>query len=128
MPPLSTLALSTPPRSTPPLLSLPTLLATFGLLCLAGCGPRPSAQELATEDYCRAAASRVFDAQHRDLLSEEDQSSSPLSSTGLPGVPDKGLSDQFIHENRVDNCIARRTAATEDGTTFGAQGSSPISQ
>ena len=102
------------------------LAAAAGLLALAGCGPRPSAQELATEDYCRAAANRVFDAQHRDLLSEEDQSSSPLSSTGLPDVPGRGLSDQFIHENRVDDCIARRTAATEDGTTFGAQGSGPV--
>ena len=112
----------------PHLLSLAGLLlaGATGLLALAGCGPRPSAQELATEDYCRAAANRVFNAQHRDLLSEEDQSSSPLSSTGLPGVPDKGLSDQFIHENRVDDCIARRTAATEDGTTFGAQGRDPV--
>ena len=101
------------------------LLASLPAAALAGCGPQPSAQELATEDYCRAAANRVFDAQHRDLLSEEDQSSSPLSSTGLPGVPNRGLSDLFIHDNRVDDCVARRTAATEDGTTFGAQGGGP---
>ncbi len=100
-----------------PLLLLPVLLILVG--GLASCGPRESDQQLATEDYCRQAANRVFDQQHRDLLSEEDQTDDPRSSTGLPGVPDKGLSDQYIHENRVDDCIARRTAATEDGTTFG---------
>lgn len=104
--------------------SLPMLLSILApLLCgVAGCGPRETDQQLATEDYCRQAANRVFDTQHRDdLLSSEDQTDSPLSSTGLPGVPNKGLSDQYIHENRVDDCIARRTAATEDGTTFGPQ-------
>ncbi len=106
-------------KRSSPLLLLPVLV-------VAGCGPRESEQQLATEDYCRQAANRIFDAQHRDLLSEEDQTDSPFSSTGLPGVPDKGLSDQYIHENRVDDCVARRTAATEDGTTFGPPASPPI--
>ncbi len=104
------------------------LLLTL-VLALAACGPRESEQQLATEDYCRQAANRVFDAQHRDdLLSQEDQTDDPRSSTGLPGVPNRGLSDQYIHENRVDDCIARRTAATEDGTTFGPQAPNPASK
>ena len=107
--------------------SLPLIPVLAALVCgLAACGPRESEQQLATEDYCRQAANRVFDTQHRDdILAQEDQTDDPRSSTGLPGVPNRGLSDQYIHENRVDDCVARRTAATEDGTTFGAQGSSP---
>jgi hypothetical protein len=93
----------------------------LALLTLAACGPRPDAQALATSDYCHAAANRVFDRQHRELLSEEDQSTTPYSSTGMPSSPSDGLSDRYIYENRVDDCVARRTAATEDGTTFGPQ-------
>ncbi len=95
---------------------MPPLLV---LLALASCGPRPSAQQLATEDYCRQSANRVYDRQHRELLSEEDQSNTPFSANGMPSNPSDGLSDRYSYDNRVDDCVSRRTAATEDGTTFG---------
>ncbi len=101
---------------------MPALLLLLPIVGGCSFGPPKSAQELATEDYCRQAANRIYDRQHRDLLSREDQSLSPFSSNGTLGTPDRGLSDQYAHEQRVDDCIARKTAATREGTTFGPQG------
>jgi len=102
----------------------PGLGLGLGLL-IGGCAydPPRSAQELANEDACRTMANRVYDAQHRDLLTREDQSLTPFSSSGSIATPDQGLSDLYAHETRVNDCIARKTSATRNGMTFGPQGS-----
>ena len=93
-------------------------LAACGLAaCAAGGGEDPA--QRATADACRRDADRVWDAQHRDRLIADDQSLSPISAGGLPDDPSRGLGEQYAHDQRIDDCIARRTSSTDGGATVG---------
>ena len=79
----------------------------LALLPAAGCSLyTPMAPEERTVlDTCRSDAERVFNTQHREQLSERDSTDSPFSGNTLPSDPNRGLSDQYEHEQMVDNCM-----------------------
>ena len=84
----------------------PAALAVL-LLCggLAGCTAPQSSADLERQQECGRQADQEFNKQNRYQLSEEDQSSSPFSSSGLIGVPNKGLNDEYRRDNLVDDCL-----------------------
>jgi hypothetical protein len=77
-------------------------------LPLAGCGafPGPQApQDRETLQACRADADRVYAAQNRYQLSEQNSRDTPFSGSGQPVTPSDGLADQYAHANKVDDCV-----------------------
>lgn len=102
-------------------LLLPGCAAAVLASSLGACAPKSQAR-LALEDACRSQANRIYDEQHRDLMSRDDQSTSPASSTGLMQFPGGALGDTYAHDQRVDDCISRRTSSTRDGLSFGPSG------
>lgn len=75
------------------------------LLLLAGCAPRASEAEMAHEQSCGQQADRQFDKQNRYLMSEQDQSATPFSSSGVIGDTSHGLDDQYRRDRMVDDCL-----------------------
>ena len=75
------------------------------LLVLAGCAAPRSSADLERQTECGREADQQFNKQNRYQLSEEDQSSSPYSSNGLIGVPNKGLNDEYRRDRLVDDCL-----------------------
>ena len=75
------------------------------LLLLAGCVAPRSGADLERQTECGQQADQQFNKQNRYQLSEEDQSSSPFSSSGLIGVPNKGLNDEYRRDRLVDDCL-----------------------
>jgi hypothetical protein len=84
------------------------VLCALATLPLAGCGafPGPQApQDRETLQDCRADAERVYAAQNRYQLSEQNNRDTPFSGNGQPATPSDGLADQYAHANRVDDCV-----------------------
>ena len=75
------------------------------LLLLTGCAAPRSGADLERQTECGQQADQQFNKQNRYQLSEEDQSSSPFSSNGLIGVPNKGLNDEYRRDRLVDDCL-----------------------
>jgi hypothetical protein len=82
-------------------------IALVCLLPLGACGLSApmNAEDRAALDTCRSDAERQFNAQHREILSERDGTDSPFSGDTLPVNPNRGLSDQYEHEQMVDHCL-----------------------
>ena len=79
--------------------------ALIGAILLAGCSRPETSADLERRQDCTRQADQEFNKQNRYQLSEEDQSSTPFSSSGLIGVPNKGLSDQYRRDRMVDDCL-----------------------
>ena len=81
------------------------VVAAILLAPLAGCGEKRSSAELERQQACGQQADRQFEKQNRYLLSERDQTSTPFSSSFLPGDPTRGLNDQYSRDRMVDDCL-----------------------
>ena len=90
-----------------------TLLATWPLLPLAGCGlyTRPTAEDQEVRRGCDAESDRIFAARNRDQISERSFADSPNAENPLPFNPPAGLADQYEQDRLVDACLARNGAA-----------------
>ncbi len=82
----------------------PFAAAALGCV-LGGCAAPQDGAQLDRQQECGRQADQEFNKQNRYQLSEEDQSSSPFSSSGLIGVPNKGLADQYRRDRLVDDCL-----------------------
>lgn len=74
-------------------------------LLLGGCTPPQSEADQEHERSCGQQADRQFDKQNRYLMSEQDQSTSPFSSSGTIGNTSQGLDDQYRRDRMVDDCL-----------------------
>jgi hypothetical protein len=92
---------------------------------LSGCAG-PGSQTRSTEAAraaCRAHADNVFEQQNKDAVYRSDTYStqlrdSPFGSSGMPGLPTFGLSQQFGVQTTMQNCLngtGDLPATTEDG-------------
>jgi hypothetical protein len=61
--------------------------------------------EMSHEQSCGQQADRQFDKQNRYLMSEQDQSATPFSSSGVIGDTSHGLDDQYRRDRMVDDCL-----------------------
>ena len=79
------------------------------LLLLATCAPAPVTQESranqATVAACRERAEDVYVRQNRDLIYQNDTSSTPYSAGPNTGIPTHGLSSLFAHQQVLDDCV-----------------------
>jgi hypothetical protein len=105
--------------------------ATGVLLLVAACASAPQTQESranqATIAACRERAEDVYVRQNRDLIYQNDTSSTPYSAGPNTGIPTHGLSSLYAHERVIDDCV-RNTGSEEprtDNATAGARATVP---
>jgi hypothetical protein len=88
-----------------------------GVITLSGCGnPAPltgqAQADAATRSACRQRAEAAYNQQNRgDIYSPASQVNSPFSGNFLPDKTDRGLSQQFSHDEMVSNCVRSGTGA-----------------
>jgi hypothetical protein len=87
--------------------AIPLLLPALLLLTTCSQAPQSSANRTnqATLAACRGRAEAVYVQQNRDLLYQNDTSSTPYSAGPNTGIPTHGLSSLFAHEQTVDDCV-----------------------
>ncbi len=114
-----------------PVTPLHRATAAAALLLLAGCAfPAPTQQSRAnqaTVAACRQYAEDVYVSQNRDLIYQNDTSSTPYSAGPNTGIPTHGLSSLYAHERVIDDCV-RNTGSEEprtDNATAGARATVP---
>lgn len=98
------------------------LIPVLALPLLAGCAgdaPPLTGEALAHEQTvsaCRQRADQAYDITHRgDIYAAESGVNTPFSANYQPGVPDRGLSARFQHDEMVQDCI-RNTGADSSRT------------
>jgi len=93
------------------------LTAAPALLLLAGCTfGAPSQQSRAnqvTVAACRERAESAYVEQNRDLLYQNDNSTTPYSAGPSTGIPTHGLSSLYAHQQAVDDCVRNTGTQTE---------------
>ncbi|HEY0183796.1 MAG TPA: hypothetical protein VGC09_13400 [Rhodopila sp.] len=104
-------------------LTTPAGLLALGMALLSGCDrPPPSAQaqaDAATRAACERRANQAYDLQNRDqIYSPQSQVNTPYSANYTPDVSNRGLSDLFVHDRMVSDCV-RNTGTGTDRTPPG---------
>jgi hypothetical protein len=100
------------------------------LLALATCSQAPESSanraSQATLAACRHRAEDVYVSQNRDLIYQNDTSSTPYSAGPNTGIPTHGLSSLFANQREVDDCV-RNTGSQEprDDNAVAAQPGGP---
>jgi hypothetical protein len=86
------------------------------LLVFASCSaPPPTAAgraSQATLAACRSHAEDVYVSQNRDLIYQNDTSSTPYSAGPNTGIPTHGLSSLFANQQVVDDCVRNTGSQT----------------
>ncbi len=96
---------------------LPPIAVPLVLLALGACsfGAPPSSASRASQATlaaCRERAEDVYVRQNRDLIYENDTSSTPYSAGPSTGLPMHGLSSQYAHQQMIDDCVRNTGADT----------------
>jgi len=99
------------------------LAAVALLLALSACDrPPPSAQsqaDAATRTACQQRAEQAYDQRNRaEIYSPQSQVNSPYSGNYVSDRTDRGLSELFVHDRMVSDCIRN--------TGTGAERSPPV--
>lgn len=98
------------------------LFAQIGVLsvavALSACDrPPQSAQEHAdeaTRAACRQRADETYNQQNRaEIYSPPPQVNAPFSGNYTPGITDRGLSDLFVHDRMISDCIRNTGTGAE---------------
>ncbi len=91
----------------------------LGTVVLAGCADRAPLSGQAQADAetraaCRQRAEAVYDQQNRGAIySPSSQVNTPYSANYLPDQTDSGLSQIFIHDQIVSDCIRNTGTGAE---------------
>jgi hypothetical protein len=98
---------------------LRAVAALVPLLVVSGCDapPRPSGQTQAdaqTRLACQQRAEQAYDQQNRaDIYSPQSSVNTPFSANYTPGVSDRGLSQLFVHDRMVSDCVRNTGTGAE---------------
>jgi hypothetical protein len=99
---------------------LAILLGAFGLAAatLSGCDrPPPSSQaqaDAATRRACQDRAEEAYNQQNRaEIYSPQSQVNTPYSGNYLPDVSNRGLSDLFVHDRMISDCVRNTGTGAE---------------
>jgi hypothetical protein len=109
-------------RSTVPrCLAVPmALVALAGVVTLSGCDRPPQTAQAQADAETRAAcekrANEAYDVRNRgDIYSTQSQVNTPYSANYTPDIGSRGLSDLFVHDRMVSDCV-RNTGTGTDRT------------
>jgi len=85
---------------------------------LQGCeGPPPTGQAQAdaeTRSACQQRAEQAYEQRNRaDIYSPMTSVNSPYSANYVPSVSDRGLSDLFVHDRMVSDCVRNTGTGAE---------------
>lgn len=91
------------------------------LLCavaLPGCDrPAPTGQARAdaeTRAACETRANQAYEQQNRaEIYAPQAQVNTPYSANYVSGDSSRGLSDLFVHDRMVSNCVRNTGTGTE---------------
>lgn len=89
------------------------------LLVPAACSPRPAPSPQARADAarlsaCRQRADEVYAQQNRRAIYlSDDQRDTPYSANYVSGVTSRGLADQYVRDNQIDDCVREGDAAQD---------------
>jgi hypothetical protein len=95
-------------------------LVLLGAIGLSACaGPPQSGQARAdaeTRAACRARAEQTYNQQNRaEIYSPPPTVNTPYSANYVPSMSDRGLSDLFVHDRMISDCV-RNTGTESDRT------------
>jgi hypothetical protein len=106
-----------------------TILA-LAVLGLTGCVAEPapvSRADAATEAACRHRADQIYDQQNRgDIYRPPAAVNTPFSSNYLPGVSDRGLSEEYAHEKAISDCVRNTGTGSERGEAGNSGPTPPV--
>jgi hypothetical protein len=89
------------------------------LLVVSACDapPQRSGQAQAdaqTRTACQERAEQAYDQQNRaDIYSPQSSVNSPFSANYLPSQSDRGLSQLFVHDRMVSDCVRNTGTGAE---------------
>ena len=85
--------------------------------CPAATAPPPSSQaqaDAATRRACQNRAEEAYNQQNRaEIYSPQSQVNTPYSGNYLPDVTNRGLSDLFVHDRMVSDCVRNTGTGAE---------------
>lgn len=91
----------------------------MGAVALFGCADQPPLSGQAQADAetraaCRQRAEAVYDQQNRgQIYSPSSQVNTPYSANYLPDQTDRGLSQIFVHDKIVSDCLRNSGTGAE---------------
>jgi hypothetical protein len=89
------------------------------MVVLSGCGDQApltgqAQADAATRAACRQRAEAAYDQQYRgQIYSPGSQVNTPYSANYLPDRTDNGLSQLFVHNKMVSDCVRNTGTGTE---------------
>jgi hypothetical protein len=94
------------------------LIVMIGAVALSACeGPPPTGQsqaDAATRAACQARAEQAYTEQNRaQIYGPQSQVNTPYSASYNPDSVSRGLSDLFVHDRMISDCI-RNTGSAAD--------------
>jgi hypothetical protein len=91
------------------------------LLLAAGCTPPPptaaSRANAAALASCRSSTDASFNQQNRYLLSEQDTTDSPFSTSGVSGITTRGLTQRYDYGTQLASCLSASANPTAAGAS-----------
>ena len=100
-------------------LAIPLGLAVvLGAVAQSGCDAPPQTAQAqansATRAACEKRANDVYDQQNRaEIYGPQSQVNTPYSTNYISGDPNRGLSDLFVHERMVSDCVRNTGTGTD---------------
>jgi len=89
------------------------------MVVLAGCGDQPpltgqAQADAETQAACRQRAEAIYDQQNRgQIYSPSPSVNTPYSANYLPNQTDRGLSQLFVHDKIVSDCVRNNGTGAE---------------
>jgi hypothetical protein len=93
-------------------------VSLLGAVALSGCEALPlggqAQADAQTRVACQQQAEEVYDQQNRgEIYSPQSPVNTPYSANYVPDSSDRGLSDLFVHERLVNDCVRNTGTGTD---------------
>ena len=90
----------------------------LGAVAQCGCQAQPvsgqAQADAATRAACRQRADQAYEQQNRgEIYGTASQANMPFSANYTPSVTDRGLSELFVHDRMVSDCIRNTGTGAE---------------
>ncbi|MDB5403426.1 MAG: hypothetical protein QOF70_888 [Acetobacteraceae bacterium] len=94
------------------------LCVLMSAVALSGCAGSPqtgqAAADAETRDACRARAEQAYNQQNRaEIYSPPPTVNTPYSANYVPSMSDRGLSELFVHDRMISDCVRNTGTGTD---------------